>query len=388
MERRIERYVRHQLRHLSKEERKGHFETISTELIDRYHQAKSEGKSEREAYLEAISAIETVAGIPLPDARFSVPPRAEDAALFVGAALAGGALLVALFNVLAGTILLVASIATFGTGAFFTFSAAEYLKRQGKDKEQYPLKLRKLFSYMRSCFGFYTVTLAFLTAYLIGRTYLIGRLGALGLDPVHLRQADFLYVVGLSVIVFIAALAVFGFLFAFLYRKLGEHYELLTGEDFSHHRFSSSGYCLKSGLRPARVLDEWMGPRFFGTVSLLYLLGYGALQLFIISGIVRPPAGGAWALALAAGIYLLGVLLLIPIVAGRWETIEISFLVVTAFLASVLLAAGPLSGGELREVLFAPDDAVLLYLVGGAVVFFVMLLIKAFIRDKGGRAAE
>ena len=282
MEEKIRNYVWHQLRYQEKEKRDDLYDEIVQNLIERYHDLLKEMGDEKAAYLETVNAMGDFTDVRIPDEEeHLLPPKYENLAMLLGAVFAGAAFFTLFLHGILGLVFLLASVILFAVGANSAYGKAKQAKVNEKDMATFTSHLKRIYAYVMVCFVFWAGSATFIISAFVMAIYLYVRYGLLYSAILQLEEHPEMYfsVVGslaniflMAILVFIVSLLVVGTLSYYLYTKLGEHFEMLTGEE--NLRGTGALAFLQSGESSyADTAARAFSPRLLAFGSLLFIIG-------------------------------------------------------------------------------------------------------------------
>lgn len=224
MHKKIIEYVNFKLRNDESSDIQDKKAEIIANTIDRYDELFEKYHDEEYAYIEAIKSIGEVLGEETEETTY----RPEFAEMFLISAtvLAIISLITTFLSGIAGIILLGISITLYAVGAVYLYQASKFAKTEEYDISKYQLFLDKCFSYMKTNFTFWALTLSILLTKIIYSIFMyIATISSIN----SISIADFQSIVIFSVISFIIIFLIICLIFVVLYRKLMQKYTALSG---------------------------------------------------------------------------------------------------------------------------------------------------------------
>jgi hypothetical protein len=227
VENKIRNYVHYQFRFDQRDDIEDLKEELIANLIDRYHEELSSGKTEEEAYITSIKSIGDFSRDVKDDIpqEYSVKPSIPDILLMSGAILSVFGLLLTLFNAIVGTVITALSILIFSSAAYYLYSYSQYVRKEEMDIEKHHLLLMKIFKYMKTSFIFWAISLSLIMASLV--MSFISRL--ILIDPTNLSFDSIGHYIFVYSLFFLIALVIFLVIFRKIYLRLMHRYYVLTG---------------------------------------------------------------------------------------------------------------------------------------------------------------
>ena len=275
MEEKIKQYVNYQFRFDKREDIDDLKEEIIANLIDRYNEYLSSGKNPEEAYITAIKSMGDFSENPINDIspEYSIKPSIPDILLLCSTILSVFGLLIILFNVIVGTITTAISIILYSASSHYLYSYSQYVRKEYKDIEKHNLLLTKIFKYLKTNFIFWAISLSFILSSLtvsILKSYVL-------FDPKFTLFSDIKDIIILYVTLFILFLFIFLLLFRHIYKRLMEHYYLLTGTNYLKGKIKESYEFLFGKVPKFKFRDIFLNDKIVSLIVLLIIL----IQLFL-----------------------------------------------------------------------------------------------------------
>ena len=225
METKIKQYVNYQFRFKSDVETEDLKAEIIANLIDRYHENLERGYDEEKAYVEAIKQMGDFSSEfkDKVSKEYSIKPHIVDVVLLCATVLAIFSTVLLLFSIVAGTILTAISIALYGSGAYYLYANAQYVKKENKDIEKHNILLSKIIKYLKTNFIFWAINISLIIANILSSLLTIVLLpsGILVHDPQSLL---ILVIIFFIIILIIAFIILFG-----IYSRILGKYKYMTG---------------------------------------------------------------------------------------------------------------------------------------------------------------
>jgi len=255
MEAKIKQFVKNQLYYYSQGNKEELHEEISGNLIERYYDFLKEVDNEQTAYLKTIGLMGEFLDEDLPDDGYRLPIKLEDLAMLLGSILSGVGFFLLFFMPVAGIMFTIASIVLFVIGAHFSYGQAQYARKKDGNMAVYVSRLKRIFSYVKSCFVFWAGSATLLLSALIYTIYIFVRStiiyssieGTTDYNEIINVIGSVHQVFLTAFVVFLISLIIVGFLTYFVYWKFIEHYEMLTGEKNLNGGFGQIFSFLKQG---------------------------------------------------------------------------------------------------------------------------------------------
>jgi len=192
-------------------------------LMDRYEELLNE-YDEEQAYVEAIKSMGD-----FKQDEVIEDPLLADTGLLVALVTAIFALVGVLFSNVLGIVVVMLSISLFAASSYYLVRHAKVVLNDEKDLDKMKFHLRKIFSYMKASFTFWSITLSILGAKLLyGFVLSIAFVGGMNNG---FTLDDFSVLIVISVIVFIILLVIFLMLSRVLYSRLMNQYYMMTGDE-------------------------------------------------------------------------------------------------------------------------------------------------------------
>lgn len=273
METKIKQYVDYQFRFDNREDIDDLKAEITANLIDRYYEYLNSGKSPNEAYVEAIKSIGDFSENPLNEVanEYSIKPSIPDILLLSSTILSIFGLLIFFFSGVVGTIITVISIVLYSASSYYLYSYSQYVRKEDKDIEKHHLLLTKIFKYLKTNFIFWAVNLSFILASLTLR--LINTMTVL--DPKVVLFSGLKEIIIVYICLYIIFLIIFLLFFRHIYKRLINHYYLLTGN--KHLKGKIKETCEFLFSEEFKLRNIIFNPKFISIIILLIII----IQLFI-----------------------------------------------------------------------------------------------------------
>lgn len=277
MKGKIEQYVNHYFRFDKRDGLESLKEEIIGNLCDRYDAAIDSGLSEQEAYLSAVKSMGDFNAPSMDsDDETSVLPGLPEYLLPVSAILAIFAFILILLNGVVGGVLTAISIALYAVGGYYLYSKAMVVKSKELDIELHNHYLKRIFTYMKTSFFFWSINIAYLISLLIQMiSNWIVLMMKLSINPdLNRIQATIQMFVAISIIAFAVSFVVLMILSEHLYHRLKVKYYLLTGEKELKGKIKSSYEFIQNMEIPQR-----RDLRLF----LSYVFGLGSVGIYLLT---------------------------------------------------------------------------------------------------------
>lgn len=233
MHKKIEEYVQFKLRNDHTEDSLEKKEEIISNLIERYDDYLKRTNDEEQSYIETIKTIGDF--IDEEDEEINYRPELSEMFLVSASVLAIISLLAVFLNSLVGLIIVGISISLYSVGALYLYQKSKFYETVEFNVRKYRLFLDKTFSYMKTNFTFWAITLTLVITQLIYQFLLwivavttVANYTA-GEIPDITTTDDIWYVYVFVVLGFIITFSIIGSFFIVLYRRLMKKYKELSG---------------------------------------------------------------------------------------------------------------------------------------------------------------
>lgn len=278
MKSKIEQYVNHYFRFDKRDGLESLKEEIIGNLCDRYDAGIQSGLNEQDAYLSAVKSMGDF-NAPSIDSteNTSVLPGVPEYLLPVSAILAVFAFILIFLNGIVGGVLTAISIAMYAVGGYYLYSKAMVVKSKELDIELHNHYLKRIFTYMKTSFFFWSVNIAFMISLLIQMiSNGIVVLMKFNLTPdLNRIQATIQTFVVISIFAFVVSFIVLMILSEHLYHRLKVKYYLLTGEKELKGKIKSSYEFIQNLEIPQKRDLRLLFSYIFGLGSIgIYLLTF------------------------------------------------------------------------------------------------------------------
>lgn len=283
----IRDYVFFKLRHDHAEDHLEKKEEIIANISDRYDALYEQTKDQDYAYVEAIKTVGDFSSEINEEEAYK--PQLAEMLLVSATVLSVIALLATLLSGLAGVILVGVSMTLYAVGATYLYQYSQFIQTEQYDISKYHRFIDKTFSYMKTNFTFWAISLSLILARLIYH-FMLGITAISTMN--NLMVEDLFSIFFLTAIGFFIVLAIVGFIFYRLYIRLMEKYKDLTGKD------DVQSVALKArtfiGKKTKKVEEnhniftsKWFYPSIYGIVVIVLLLDILSV-MSAYSGSVRP----------------------------------------------------------------------------------------------------
>ncbi len=268
---------------------------IISNIIDRYVEMYKDTKDKSYSYVEAIK---TFGEFPTDsNDEDSYKPQVAEMFLVSATVISVISLIVTLLSGVAGAIVVGISITLYAVGAVYLYQYSKFIRREEYDIQKYTSFIDKVFSYMKTNFVFWAISLSLIFTRMI---YGIIVLFATAMTMDSLRIEDFYGILVFSVIGFLIVFAIISSLFIGLYRRLMKKYTDLSGNNdvksigLKAKEFITHNYTQKKNI----FLRKWFYPVLHLIISVILLTDinvvsvsaeyewYAISQFFIVENLV------------------------------------------------------------------------------------------------------
>ena len=278
MKLKIKQYVDHYFRFDKRPDLESLKEEIISNLCDRYDEALSEGLSEQDAYIKAVKSMGDFQAATYynTEEQTSVLPGVPEYLLPISAILAVFGFILIFLNGIVGGILTAISIALYAVGGYYLYNKAMVVKNQEMDIELHNSYLKRIFTYMKTSFAFWSFNIAYLIALLVQMlsNLLVFILQSQTNPDVNQIRDTITLFITLSVLAFVVSFIVMIILSYQIYHRLRVKYYLLTGEKELKGKIKSSYEFIQNVDLPQRRDLR---------LILSYIFGLGSIGLFLLS---------------------------------------------------------------------------------------------------------
>ncbi|AIO18831.1 hypothetical protein KQ51_00952 [Candidatus Izimaplasma bacterium HR1] len=269
MHKKIREYVDFKLKSDHSEDHEEKKEEIISNIIDRYDELYEKTKDKSYSYVEAIK---TFGDFPADSTdEDSYKPLVAEMFLVSATVISVISLIVTLLSGVAGAIVVGISITLYAVGAVYLYQYSKFIQREEYDIQKYTSFIDKVFSYMKTNFVFWAISLSLIFTRMI---YGIVVLFATVMTMDTLGIEDFYGIITFSVIGFLIVFAIIGSLFIGLYRRLIKKYTDLSGNNdvksigLKAKEFITHNYTQKKNI----FLRKWFYPVLHLIISLILLI--------------------------------------------------------------------------------------------------------------------
>lgn len=276
MTNKIRNYVNHYFRFDHREGIEDLKEEVISNLLERFYALIEEGNTEEEAYIKTIKQMGDFQApeneeIPIEFQRTT--PAIPEYALISSVIVSIFSTILLFIHPLTGVIFTATSIILYTIGSYYLYAKAMHVKSNMLDIELYKSYLKKIFTYMKTCFGFWSFNLAFVMAIIVQAItgFILGLMTATNVSSDSYQTFFYLFLI-LTILSFIVSFIVFAVLSVKLYQRLRHKYYLLTGESVIDSKIKESFDFIKekddSSMDKLKVITSFVG---------LFILGLGYL---------------------------------------------------------------------------------------------------------------
>lgn len=227
MKQKIRDYVLYQLRFETEEGNEELKEEIISNITDRFDEFYEKTKDENYSYIRAIKSMgDFTEGKMLEEKPKAYKPSIPEMFLISGVILAVFGLLIVFFSTLVGTIVIMLSIVSFAVGANYIYQESQYIKEVEFDIEKHNDYLTKIFSYIKTCFIFWSIGLSYILAATLNSviTYFVLLNAGIEGNISGIQSALII-----SIISFVFFFIILLIIFSSIYQRLLNKYYVLTG---------------------------------------------------------------------------------------------------------------------------------------------------------------
>lgn len=278
MKNKIKTYVDHYFRF----DKRADLEQLKAEIVgnlyDRYDEAIENGLTEADAYIKTVKSMGDfqAASYNQTDISDLVLPSLPEYLLPASAILAAFGVILIFLNTVVGGILTAVSIILYAVGGKYLYARAMYAKSHDLDIELHKNYLTKIFKYMKTSFAFWSISIAYLIAYMPTMlSQLFVYIVSLGIEPNYDEIASTvqsLFII--SILTFILSFIILIIISYNVYQKLKLKYYILTGENELPGKIKDSfDYIQSADMPKAKNINQ----------ILSYILGLGSLGIFLLS---------------------------------------------------------------------------------------------------------
>ncbi len=269
MHKKIRDYVGFKLRSDQSKDREEKKEEIISNIIDRYDELYEDTKDKSYSYVEAIK---TFGEFPADSNDVDLyKPQVAEMFLVSATVISVISLIVTLLSGVAGAIVVGISITLYAVGAVYLYQYSQFIQREEYDIQKYTSFIDKVFSYMKTNFVFWAISLSLIFTRMI---YGIVLIFATAMTMDSLRIEGFYGILAFSVIGFLIIFAIIGSLFIGLYRRLMTKYSDLSGNinvksiGLKAKEFITHNYTQKKNI----FLRKWFYPVLHLVISVILLI--------------------------------------------------------------------------------------------------------------------
>ncbi len=222
----IRDYVNFKLRNDRSKDHLEKSEEIISNLSERYDELYQKTSDKEFAYIETIKTIGDF--IEEESSEASYKPEIAEMMLISATILSVIGLIATMISNVVGIVIVGISITLYAVGAVYLYQLSKFSEREEYDIDKYQLFLNKTFSYMKTNFTFWALSLSLMITSIIYSMLITITIA----DTLSSIDIDDLYAIYLfSAGVFVIILAIIGSIFILIYRKLMRKYRELSGQD-------------------------------------------------------------------------------------------------------------------------------------------------------------
>lgn len=278
MKNKIKTYVDHYFRF----DKRADLEQLKAEIVgnlyDRYDEAIENGLTEADAYIKTVKSMGDfqAASYNQTDISDLVLPSLPEYLLPASAILAAFGVILIFLNTVVGGVLTAVSIILYAVGGKYLYARAMYAKSHDLDIELHKNYLTKIFKYMKTSFAFWSISIAYLIAYIPTMlSQLFVYIVSLGIEPNYETIAPFVQALFIiSLLTFILSFIILIIISYNVYQKLKLKYYILTGETELPGKIKDSfDYIQSADMPKAKNINQ----------ILSYILGLGSLGIFLLT---------------------------------------------------------------------------------------------------------
>ncbi len=236
MEEKIKQYVKYQFRFDPREDVESIIDEVSSNLIDRYYERLEKTNDEQKAYIDAIKSMGSFKiKDDIPEV-YKVKPDWADIAFILSAILSVFAVIGMFLNAIIGFLFTLTSILLFSAAAYYYYAQAQYARKEELDIEKHHIYLTKIFSYMKTCFIFWTINLSVIFSGIVTGwiTFIIA---SNTMSTGGMTLGGYLFIMFLF---FVIGLIIFAMIAKILYDRLILRYRQQTGLNSPHSKIKAS----------------------------------------------------------------------------------------------------------------------------------------------------
>jgi hypothetical protein len=265
MHKKIKDYVWFKLRNDHSSDHLEKKEEISSNIMERYDELFEQSNDEENAYVEAIKTIGEFVEEDVEQVAYK--PEFAEMLLVSATVLSIISLLATLLSAVAGIIIVGTSITLYAVGAVYLYQYSKFTANEEYDIQKYQTFLNKTFSYMKTNFIFWSLSLSLIISQLIYSIVLvIATISTIN----NMSIEDFFGVYFFSILGFFIVLAIIGSMFISLYRKLMKKYTDLTGDDDVQSVGMKARIFL--GKRSERKTNWFLNKWFYSAINIIVII--------------------------------------------------------------------------------------------------------------------
>jgi hypothetical protein len=227
MEEKIKQYVSYHFRFDPREDVESIIEEVTSNLIDRYYELLEKTNNEQKAYIEAIKSMGSFKSKDDIPELYKLKPDWADIAFIVSAILSIFAVIAMFIDSTLGFVLTLSSILLFSGAAYYFYAQAQYTRKEELDIEKHNIYLTKIFSYLKTCFVFWTINLAIVfSSITTGWIVFMTLANSTITNPTNISIGGYIIITLLS---FSIGIIIFALIAKLIYDRLLMRYRMQTG---------------------------------------------------------------------------------------------------------------------------------------------------------------